>query len=75
MIWGLERIPYVSTSVTTSPCTFRGTASTTNGLQVPRSFGLAGSFIKMSAPAYAGAGILVSGTYNDTLIVTVSPAV
>ena len=68
-------VAQIDQALTTSLCTFRGTASTTNGLQVPRSFGLAGSFIKMSAPAYAGAGILVSGTYNDTLIVTVSPAV
>ena len=58
-----------------SPCTFKGTASTTNGLQVPRSFGLAGSTITMSAPVYGGSNILVAGNYSDTLIVTVSPAV
>ena len=58
-----------------TPCSFEGTATTTNGLQIPRSFGLAGSFIKMSAPAYPGPSILINGTYNDTLIVTVSPAV
>ena len=58
-----------------SPCTFKGPASTTNGLQVPRSFGLAGSTITMSAPVYAGSNILVAGAYSDTLIVTVSPAV
>ena len=58
-----------------SACTFRGTASTTNGLQVPRSFGLAGSYIQMSAPAYPGPSILINGGYADTLTVTVSPAV
>ena len=58
-----------------SPCTFKGTATTTNGLQVPRSFGLAGSYIQMSAPAYPGPSILINGAYVDTLIVTVSPAV
>ena len=58
-----------------SPCNFKGTASTTNGLQVPRSFGLSGSTITMSAPVYAGSNILISGNYSDTLIVTVSPAV
>lgn len=56
-------------------CNFKGTASTTNGLQIPRSFGLAGSYIQMSAPAFPGPSILINGTYNDTLIVTVSPAV
>ena len=58
-----------------SPCNFKGTASTTNGLQVPRSFDLSGSYIQMTAPAYTGTDVLYSGTYSDTLTVTVSPAV
>ena len=58
-----------------SSCTFKGTASTTNGLFIQRSFGLAGSTIKMSAPVYTGSNILIAGNYSDTLIVTVSPAV
>ncbi|MFM5950929.1 MAG: hypothetical protein ACKOPM_17145 [Novosphingobium sp.] len=58
-----------------SPCTFKGTASTTNGLSVPRSFGLSGSYIQMTAPAYTGSSILFNGTYSDTLTVTVSPSV
>ena len=61
-----------------SSCNFKGTASTTNGLEVPRSFGLGGSFIQMSAPSYNGnngTSILVAGAYGDTLTVTVSPAV
>ncbi len=55
-------------------CTFEGTASTTNGLLVQRSVGLSGSKMTLSAPAYAGTDVLVAGTYNDTLIVTISPA-
>jgi spore coat protein U-like protein len=57
-----------------TPCTFEGTASSANGLLIPRSFGLLGSFIRMNAPAYPGPDILVSGTYTDTLVVTISPA-
>ena len=56
-------------------CNFKGTATTTNGLQVPRSFNLSGSYMRVSAPAYPGPSTLVAGTYNDTLIVTVSPSV
>ena len=61
----------------TTACNFKGTAAPTNGLLVPRSFGLAGSYIQMSAPSYDGnngPSVLVAGTYNDTLIITVSPA-
>lgn len=58
----------------TSPCALKGTASTTVGQQVPRSVGLAGSKVTVSAPAYPGPDILVAGTYSDTLIVTVSPS-
>ena len=65
----------IDAALSSSPCTFRGTATTTNGLQVPRSFNLANSYMRVSAPAYTGANVLVQGTYNDTLIVTVSPSV
>ncbi len=58
-----------------TPCSFEGTASTTNGLQVARSFDLPGSYIQMTAPAYTGSDVLYSGNYSDTLTVTVSPAV
>lgn len=58
-----------------SPCNFKGTATTTNGLLVPRSFDLAGSTITMTAPLYTGTDMLTEGTYSDTLTVTVSPAV
>lgn len=55
-------------------CTFEGTASSSNGLLIPRSFGLSGSYIQMNAPAYPGPDILITGTYTDTLTVTISPA-
>lgn len=55
-------------------CAFEGTASTTNGLYLQRSYDLAGSYIQASAPAYTGSDVLVAGTYVDTLTVSVSPA-
>lgn len=56
-------------------CQLRGTASTSVGLLVNApSFGLTGSYVRVSAPAYAGPAVLVAGTYSDTLTVTVSPA-
>lgn len=57
-----------------SSCTFKGTASPSTGLVIPRSFGLTGSYIQVSAPAFAGPALLIAGTYNDTLVVTISPA-
>jgi hypothetical protein len=59
-----------------TPCTFEGTASTSNGLLVPRSFGLAASTIQMSAPAFntTSSDLLITGTYTDVLVVTISPA-
>lgn len=56
------------------PCNFKGTASSTVGLLVPRSYQLATSNITLSAPAYTGPGVLIAGNYQDTLTVTVSPA-
>jgi len=55
-------------------CTFEGTASSANGLQLPRSYLQSGSYIEASAPAYAGSQVLVAGTYQDVLTITVSPA-
>ncbi|MGE8143521.1 hypothetical protein ACQKOE_16255 [Novosphingobium sp. NPDC080210] len=54
-------------------CSFKGTASATEGLRIARSYQLTGSRIRVSAPAYTGPGVLVAGTYTDTLTVTVSP--
>ena len=64
----------IDQAVGSSPCSFKGTAAPTTGLVIPRSFGLSGSYIQVAAPAYSGPDVLISGTYNDTLIVTISPA-
>jgi hypothetical protein len=64
----------IDQAVGSSPCAFKGTASPTTGLTIPRSFGLSGSYIQVAAPAYSGPDLLISGTYNDTLTVTISPA-
>ena len=55
-------------------CAFRGTATMTEGMRVARSYRLNPSQITVSAPAYAGPGVLISGTYTDTLTITVSPS-
>lgn len=58
-----------------SACPLAGTASATQGLLIPAgSSGLPGSFMRVSAPAYAGSNVLVSGSYTDTLTVTIAPA-
>lgn len=57
-----------------SACGFKGTATMTNGLRIARSYQLIGSTIQVAAPAYTGPGVLISGTYQDTLTVTVSPS-
>jgi hypothetical protein len=54
-------------------CTFRGPASTAQGLRLgSSSVSVNGSYIQVSAPAYAGADTLVNGTYSDTLTITLS---
>jgi hypothetical protein len=54
-------------------CALRGTASPTVGMSVSTpSFGLSGSYVRVTKSAYSG--VLVSGSYADTLTVTVSPA-
>lgn len=54
---------------------FTGPASTTKGLQLtgPATNG-SNSTIRVKANAYAGSSVLMAGTYNDTLTVTVSPS-
>lgn len=62
------------TTITGSPCTFRGPASSTQGLRLNiRSYDLSGSYLRVSSPGYSGDDILAaSNTYTDTLTVTLS---
>jgi hypothetical protein len=57
-----------------SPCTFRGPASTSQGLKLNGpSNNQPGSYVRISAPIYAGSNILLASTgYADTLTVTLS---
>ena len=56
-------------------CSFYGTASGTVGGFIPSpSVGQNGSYVRVSAQVYAGTAILVDGTYNDILTVTLSAA-
>ncbi len=65
----------VATLLAGSSCSFVGPASTAQGLRLPgASFNQNGSYLRVSAPAYSGANVLVAGTYSDTLTVTVSVA-
>ena len=64
----------IHAALATSNCDFAGTATKSHGLDIPRSYGLTGSYVEVSAPAYNGPGVLIAGTYTDTLTVTVSPA-
>lgn len=60
-----------------APCSFRGPASPSQGLRLSGpSRGTVGSYLRVSAVPYAGAGTLVaSSTYADTLIVTLSMSI
>jgi hypothetical protein len=63
----------VGTLVTGSSCPFLGPASTVQGLRLAAtSLNQAGTFLRISAPAYSGSLQLVEGTYVDTLTITVS---
>lgn len=54
-------------------CAFAGTASSTAGLRLAAASTKAnGSYLRVSAPAYAGSAQLVAGRYADTLSITVS---
>lgn len=74
VVTGSCPVAQLDAALATSPCTFKGAASSSNGLLVPRSYQLSGSYLQVSAPAYPGPNILVEGMYYDTLVVTVSPA-
>lgn len=67
-------VAQLEASLASSTCNFKGTASPSQGLYLQRSYGLAGSYIQVAAPAYPGPNTLVAGMYYDTLTVTVSPA-
>ena len=60
-----------------SPCTFRGPATPTQGLKLNgASSGAAGSFMRVSAFAYAGPDTLIASTaYADTLTITLSVSI
>lgn len=65
----------VATLVSGSTCGFVGPASTAQGLRLAsNSLNLSGSYLRVTAPAYAGPAQLVAGSYSDTLTVTVSPS-
>jgi hypothetical protein len=54
-------------------CTFAGTAGTATGLRLGGASTKAnGSYLRVSAPAYAGTDVLAAGRYTDTLSITVS---
>lgn len=58
-----------------APCSFRGPASTLDGLRLPgAASNEAGTYLRVSAPPFAGPGTLVAGNYTDTLTVTISAA-
>lgn len=65
------------TSSTGAPCTFRGPATSIQGLRLGgASTAASGSFLRVSAPVYAGSETLIaSTTYADTLTVTISPTI
>lgn len=56
------------------PCSFLGPASAAQGLRLAGPSQNQISYVRVSAPAYAGPGILVSGSYGDTLTVTIAAA-
>lgn len=54
-------------------CSFAGTAGSATGLRLGAASTKAnGSYLRVSAPAYAGTDTLVAGRYSDTLTITVS---
>jgi hypothetical protein len=56
-------------------CSFVGPASTTAGLPLTGpSEDETGSYLRVSAPAYAGADALITGNYADTLTITIAAA-
>jgi hypothetical protein len=62
------------TALASSACSFRGPASTSQGLRLGvASYQIPGSYLRVSSPGYSSPSILVaSNTYTDTLTVTLS---
>lgn len=64
----------VATLSTGGGCSFIGPATASQGLAVAVSQNQPGSYLRVSAPVYAGASVLVANNgYADTLTVTLSP--
>lgn len=64
-----------SALATGGACSFAGKATTTEGLLLSTAaVNQAGSYVRITAPAYTGSATLVHGTYSDSLTITVSPA-
>lgn len=64
-----------STSLQAGTCAFAGTASGSVGMRLSAaSTKDNGSFLRITAPPYAGAQPLLAGDYSDTLTITVSIA-
>lgn len=64
----------VANLISGGSCPFVGPAAVGQGLAVAVSQNQPGSYVRVSAPAYAGADVLIaSEDYVDTLIVTLSP--
>jgi hypothetical protein len=64
-----------STLTAGGACSFRGPASTAQGLRLAAaSANQAGSYVRVSAPPVTSGPQLVAGTYTDTLTITLSVA-
>ncbi|WP_150125393.1 hypothetical protein [Sphingomonas sp. LM7] len=62
-----------ATLATGGSCSFAGTAGSATGLRLAGASTKAnGSYLRVSAPSYAGTAPLVAGRYADTLSITVS---
>lgn len=66
----------ILTSAAGAPCSFRGPASTTQGLLLSGpSTSAAGAYLRVQSNGYTGASVLIASTaYTDTLTVTLSAA-
>jgi hypothetical protein len=64
-----------ATLTQSSTCPFVGPASSSQGLRLAGPAILqSGSYVRLRGTPYTGKDLLIAGTYSDTLVVTVSPA-